>query len=90
MQDGSYGFLRSVSSSYLAGADDVYVSPSQIRRHNLRTGDSVEGVIRPQRKGSATLPYSKLKPSTETHLRKIKTKFFSVILPPNFQMIGYA
>ncbi len=51
MQDGSYGFLRSVSSSYLAGADDVYVSPSQIRRHNLRTGDSVEGVIRPPEKG---------------------------------------
>ena len=46
LQDG-FGFLRSADSSYLAGPDDIYVSPSQIRRLSLRTGDTVSGLIRP-------------------------------------------
>ncbi|MCP3687287.1 MAG: transcription termination factor Rho, partial [Gammaproteobacteria bacterium] len=46
LQDG-FGFLRSAGSSYLAGPDDIYVSPSQIRRFNLRTGDTISGKIRP-------------------------------------------
>jgi transcription termination factor Rho len=46
LQDG-FGFLRSADSSYLAGPDDIYVSPSQIRRFSLRTGDTVSGQIRP-------------------------------------------
>ncbi|NNF65888.1 MAG: transcription termination factor Rho [Gammaproteobacteria bacterium] len=46
LQDG-FGFLRSADASYLAGPDDIYVSPSQIRRFNLRTGDTVSGLIRP-------------------------------------------
>ena len=46
LQDG-FGFLRSASSSYLAGPDDIYMSPSQIRRFSLRTGDTVSGQIRP-------------------------------------------
>src|SRR5690554_8100668 len=46
LQDG-FGFLRSQDSSYLAGPDEIYVSPSQIRRFNLRTGDTVAGKIRP-------------------------------------------
>ena len=46
LQDG-FGFLRSSSSSYLAGPDDVYVSPSQIRRFGLRTGDTIAGLVRP-------------------------------------------
>ncbi len=46
LQDG-FGFLRSSDGSYLAGPDDIYVSPSQIRRFNLRTGDTVAGLIRP-------------------------------------------
>jgi len=45
LQDG-FGFLRATESNYLPGADDIYVSPSQIRRFALRTGDSVEGEIR--------------------------------------------
>jgi len=45
LQDG-FGFLRAIESNYLPGADDIYVSPSQIRRFGLRTGDSVEGEIR--------------------------------------------
>jgi len=50
LQDG-FGFLRSADSSYLAGPDDIYVSPSQIRRFNLRTGDNVSGKIRPPKDG---------------------------------------
>lgn len=46
LQDG-FGFLRSAQGSYLAGPDDIYVSPSQIRRFNLRTGDTISGKIRP-------------------------------------------
>ncbi|MBQ0757860.1 MAG: transcription termination factor Rho [Amphritea sp.] len=46
LQDG-FGFLRSAEGSYLAGPDDIYVSPSQIRRFNLRTGDTISGKIRP-------------------------------------------
>ena len=50
LQDG-FGFLRSPDSSYLAGPDDIYVSPSQARRFNLRTGDSIAGKIRPPKDG---------------------------------------
>ncbi|MEC8900329.1 MAG: transcription termination factor Rho, partial [Pseudomonadota bacterium] len=50
LQDG-FGFLRSADSSYLAGPDDIYVSPSQIRRFNLRKGDSISGKIRPPKEG---------------------------------------
>ena len=46
LQDG-FGFLRSSDSSYLAGPDDIYVSPSQIRKFSLRTGDTIQGKIRP-------------------------------------------
>ena len=46
LQDG-FGFLRSATGSYLAGPDDIYVSPSQIRRFGLRTGDTISGKIRP-------------------------------------------
>jgi len=50
LQDG-FGFLRSADCSYLAGPDDIYVSPSQIRRFSLRTGDTVAGKIRPPKDG---------------------------------------
>ncbi|MDG2176759.1 MAG: transcription termination factor Rho [Gammaproteobacteria bacterium] len=50
LQDG-FGFLRSSDASYLAGPDDIYVSPSQIRRFNLRTGDTIAGKIRPPKEG---------------------------------------
>jgi len=45
MQDG-FGFMRSPVANYLAGPDDIYVSPAQIRKYSLRTGDTIEGVIR--------------------------------------------
>ncbi len=50
LQDG-FGFLRSADCSYLAGPDDIYVSPSQIRRFSLRTGDTIAGKIRPPKDG---------------------------------------
>jgi transcription termination factor Rho len=55
LQDG-FGFLRSADSSYLAGPDDIYVSPSQIRRFNLRTGDTITGKIRPPKDGALLRP----------------------------------
>ena len=50
LQDG-FGFLRAIESNYLPGPDDIYVSPSQIRRFGLRTGDSIEGEIRAPKDG---------------------------------------
>jgi transcription termination factor Rho len=50
LQDG-FGFLRSPESNYLAGPADIYVSPSQVRRFGLRTGDTVEGQIRAPKEG---------------------------------------
>ena len=45
LQDG-FGFLRAIESNYLPGADDIYISPNQIRKFGLRTGDTIEGPIR--------------------------------------------
>jgi len=59
MPDG-YGFLRSPDTSYLANADDIYVSPSQIRRFNLRTGDTIEGEIRTPKDGERYFALVKL------------------------------
>src|SRR5690625_6120391 len=50
LPDG-FGFLRSPETSYLASTDDIYISPSQIRRFNLHTGDSVEGEVRTPKDG---------------------------------------
>jgi len=50
LPDG-FGFLRAVDYNYLPGPDDIYVSPSQIRRFNLRTGDTVSGEVRPPKEG---------------------------------------
>lgn len=72
LQDG-FGFLRSPEGSYLAGPDDIYVSPSQVRRFNLRTGDSIAGKIRPPKDGEryfALLKVDKVnfsEPSTKKH-----------------------
>lgn len=54
LPDG-FGFLRSPEANYLAGPDDIYVSPNQVRKFGLRTGDTVEGEIRAPRDGESTL-----------------------------------
>ena len=59
LQDG-FGFLRSADSSYLAGPDDIYVSPSQIRRFNLHTGDMIEGEVRTPKDGERYFALTKL------------------------------
>jgi transcription termination factor Rho len=59
LPDG-FGFLRYSDASYLAGPDDIYVSPSQIRRFNLRTGDSIAGKIRPPKEGERYFAMLKL------------------------------
>jgi len=60
LQDG-FGFLRSPESNYLSGPDDIYVSPSQIRRFGLRTGDTVEGQIRAPKDGERYFALLKVK-----------------------------
>src|SRR5574343_1883620 len=59
LPDG-FGFLRSPDTSYVAGTDDIYVSPSQIRRFNLRTGDTIEGEIRTPKEGERYVALTKL------------------------------
>ena len=62
LQDG-FGFLRAMESNYLPGPDDIYVSPSQIRKFCLRTGDTVEGPVRAPKEGEryfALLQVSKI------------------------------
>ena len=62
LQDG-FGFLRAMESNYLPGPDDIYVSPSQIRKFGLRTGDTVEGPVRAPKEGEryfALLQVSKI------------------------------
>jgi transcription termination factor Rho len=63
LPDG-FGFLRAPEYNYLPGPDDIYVSPSQIRKFDLRTGDTVSGQVRPPRTASATSRSSKSKLST--------------------------
>jgi transcription termination factor Rho len=59
LSDG-FGFLRSIESNYLPGPDDIYVSPAQIRRHGLRTGDTVEGEIRAPKDGERYFALTKI------------------------------
>jgi transcription termination factor Rho len=59
LPDG-YGFLRSPEASYLAGTDDIYISPSQIRRFNLHTGDSIEGEVRTPKEGERYFALTRL------------------------------
>lgn len=59
LQDG-FGFLRSPESNYLSGPDDIYISPQQIRKYGLRTGDTVEGPIRSPREGERYFALSKV------------------------------
>src|SRR5256885_2968163 len=71
LQDG-FGFLRSADGSYLAGPDDIYVSPSQIRRFNLRTGDTISGLIRPPKDGE------RIRPEMVSPVRRLKRRIWPI------------
>ena len=83
LQDG-FGFLRSADSSYLAGPDDIYVSPSQIRRFNLRTGDTVTGKIRPPKDGERYFALLKVHEINFSSTENSKSKILYENLTPLF------
>ena len=89
LQDG-FGFLRAIESNYLPGPDDIYISPSQIRRFGLRTGDTVEGPVRAPKEGEryfALLQVSKIN-FEDPEKSKHKIAFDNLTpLYPNKQLI---
>ncbi|MBR7887749.1 transcription termination factor Rho [Marinomonas sp. A79] len=83
LQDG-FGFLRSPDSSYLAGPDDIYVSPSQIRRFNLRTGDTIAGKIRPPKDGERYFALLKVNEINFDKPESVRNKILFENLTPLF------
>lgn len=81
LSDG-YGFLRSPESSYLAGPDDIYVSPSQIRRFNLRTGDTISGLVRPPKDSERYFALLKVEHINNQPLDSAKNKVLFENLTP--------
>ncbi len=81
LPDG-FGFLRSPDYSYLPGPDDIYVSPSQIRRFSLRTGDTISGEIRPPKEGERYFALLKIESINFEHPSKAKTKILFDNLTP--------
>ena len=73
MQDG-FGFLRSSESNYLPGPDDIYVSPSQIKKFSLRTGDSVEGEIRSPKQGERYFAIIKINKINGENVDQVKNR----------------
>ena len=83
LQDG-FGFLRSSDSNYLPGPDDIYISPTQIRRFGLRTGDTVEGPIRGPKDGERYFALLKVNTINFENPEKIKHKVHFDNLTPLF------
>jgi len=83
LQDG-FGFLRSPDSSYLSGPDDIYVSPSQIRRFGLRTGDTIQGKIRAPKDGERYFAILKIEQINFEEPEKAKNKVAFEDLTPLF------
>ena len=89
LQDG-FGFLRAMESTYLPGPDDIYVSPSQIRRFGLRTGDTVEGPVRAQNDGERYFALLQVSKINFEEPEKVRHKIaFDNLTPlyPNSQLI---
>ncbi len=89
LQDG-FGFLRAIESNYLPGPDDIYVSPSQIRRFGLRTGDTVEGPVRAPKEGERYFALLKVSKINFEEPEKVRHKIaFDNLTPlyPNSQLI---
>jgi transcription termination factor Rho len=83
LPDG-FGFLRSPETSYLAGTDDLYISPSQIRRFNLHTGDTIEGEIRTPKDGERYFALVKVDKINNEPPENAKTKILFENLTPLF------
>ncbi|OGT38469.1 MAG: transcription termination factor Rho [Gammaproteobacteria bacterium RIFCSPHIGHO2_12_FULL_38_14] len=83
LPDG-FGFLRSSVSSYLAGPDDIYVSPSQIRRFGLRTGDTVDGKIRPPKQGERYFALLEIEKTNFEHPENTRKRVLFENLTPLF------
>ena len=89
LQDG-FGFLRAMESNYLPGPDDIYISPSQIRRFGLRTGDTVEGPVRAPKEGERYFALLQVSKINFEDPEKVKHKIaFDNLTPlyPNSQLI---
>ena len=89
LQDG-FGFLRAIESNYLPGPDDIYVSPSQIRRFGLRTGDTVEGPVRAPKDGERYFALLQVSKINFEEPEKVRHKIaFDNLTPlyPNSQLI---
>ncbi|CEI58574.1 transcription termination factor Rho [Candidatus Portiera aleyrodidarum] len=89
LQEG-FGFLRSSDSSYQSGPDDIYVSPSQIRRFNLRKGDSISGKIRPPKDGERYFALLKVNKINFDRIETVKKKIlFENLTPlfPNYRLL---
>lgn len=83
LQDG-FGFLRAAEASYMAGPDDIYVSPSQIRRFNLRTGDMISGKIRPPKDSERYFALLKVEELNYDRPEASKNKILFENLTPEF------
>jgi len=83
LPDG-FGFLRSPDTSYLSNPDDIYISPSQIRRFNLHTGDSIEGEIRTPKEGERYFALTKLDKANGGPVEALKHKILFENLTPLF------
>jgi transcription termination factor Rho len=83
LPDG-YGFLRSADTSYLASPDDIYISPSQVRRFNLHTGDTIEGEIRTPKDGERYFAITKLDKVNGESPETLKHKILFENLTPLF------
>jgi transcription termination factor Rho len=83
LPDG-FGFLRSPDTSYLSNPDDIYISPSQIRRFNLHTGDNIEGEIRTPKDGERYFALTKIDKANGGPVEALKHKILFENLTPLF------